>query len=108
MKGVKMDKKEIREGAPFAVLSYILFFWIFTYIYKKDNRFAVFHARQGLIIFIGNIICYFLGFIPILGVIFILGQIALVFASFYGIYSALVGKMNPIGVINQIVDRLVI
>ena len=38
MKDIKLSKQEITEGAPFAVLSYVLFLWILTFILKKDNE----------------------------------------------------------------------
>ena len=108
MKDMKLSKQEIKEGAPFAVLSYVLFLWILTFIFKKDNRFAYFHARQGIVIFVGNVICFILTFVPILGFLFGLGQIILIFFSLYGIYLSLTGKIKSMVVIGDIAEKLVI
>lgn len=104
----KSSKPEVKEGVPFAVLSYILCLWILTFIFKKDNQFALFHARQGIVIFVGNIICFAFMFIPVLGVLFSILQFVLVITSLYGIYLSLTGKTEPIYLIGDIVKRLVV
>ena len=108
MEDLKLSKQEIKEGAPFAVLSYVLCLWILTFIFKKENRFAYFHARQGVVIFVGNIICFAFMFIPILGVLFGLAQMILIFFSLYGIYLSLTGKTKSIIVVGDIAEKLVI
>ena len=37
---IKLTDKEIKEGAPFAALSYVFFLWIFTFIFKKEKYHA--------------------------------------------------------------------
>jgi len=108
MKDIKLSQQEIKEGAPFAILSYVLFLWILTFIFKKDNRFAYFHARQGVVIFVGNVICFAFMFVPILGVLFWLGEMAMIFFSLYGIYLSLTGKRKNIVVVGDIAQKLVI
>ena len=104
----KILKPEVKEGAPFAVLSYIFCLWILTFIFKKDNQFALFHARQGIVIFVGNIICLAFMFIPVLGILFSILQLALAITSLYGIYLSLTGKTEPIYLIGDIAQRLVV
>jgi fumarate reductase subunit D len=108
MEDIKLSRQEIKDGAPFAVLSYVLFLWILTFIFKKENRFAYFHARQGVVIFVGNIICFAFMFIPVLGVLFSLAQIILIFLSLYGIYLCLTGQTKNIAVVGDIAEKLVI
>ena len=72
MNEVKLTDNEIKEGAPFAALSYVFFLWILAFIFKKDNRFAHFHAKQGIVIFIGEIVCGFLALFPLIRVLFYL------------------------------------
>jgi len=107
MEGSEITKKEIKEGMPFALLSYILFLWILTFIFEKDNRFAHFHAKQGMVIFIGDVICLYLLFIPVLGGLFRLILFILFILSLYGIYLALTGKCKKIYLIGDIADKLV-
>lgn len=104
-----MAEAEIKEGAPFAALSYVFFLWIFSFIFKKDNNFAHFHARQGIVIFIFEIACLFFPIIPFIGVIvYRAGMFILLMVSLYGVYSSLIGKMVKIPVIGNIAEKLVV
>ena len=107
-KAPKLDPQDVKDGAPFAALSYVLCLWILTYIFKNDNSFARFHARQGIVLFVGNIACFIFGFIPILGILFQLIQVALACFSLYGIYLALTGKQEEIPVIGSIAENIVV
>jgi len=108
VKTPKFDVEEIREGAPFAVLSYVFFGWILTYILKKDNRFAIFHARQGIVISVGSLLCFTIMFIPVLGLLFGIFALGLAFASLYGIYLSLTGKCERMYLISDVADKLVV
>jgi len=108
MKPQEFDKEEISEGAPFAMLSYVLFLWILVFIFKKDNNFARFHAKQGIVIFIGNIISLLLMTIPVIGILFGLIEVGLILASLYGIYLSLTGKSERIYFISDVADKMVI
>jgi uncharacterized membrane protein len=105
---LKFDTEEIREGAPFAALSYVFCLWILTFIFKKDNGFARFHARQGVVIFIATFACLTLTFVPVFGGLFGFLAFLLVLASFYGIYLSLTGKAERIYFVGEIADKLVI
>lgn len=104
----KFDEQEIKEGAPFAALSYVLFLWILTFIFKRDNGFAHFHAKQGIVIFIGEVVCLPFLFIPVIKVLFVLLGLLLFAASLYGIYLSLTGKCESIYVISDIANKLVV
>ena len=105
----KLDnRKMIKEGAPFAVLSYVLLFWILTFIFKKDNSFAYFHARQGVVIFVGHVICFSFAFLPVFGALFRLLAFVLTLVSLYGIYLSLMGKYERIYLVSDIADKIVI
>jgi uncharacterized membrane protein len=109
MKEMKLDEQTIRDGAPFAALSYVFFLWILTFIFRKDNPFAHFHAKQGIVIFIGEIVFGFLSLIPLIGIIFyLLGLIIFLVLSLYGIYSSLTGKCARIPLVGGIAEKLII
>jgi len=108
MSDVQMDLNEIKQGAPFAALSYVFCFWILTFILKKDNQFAYFHARQGIVLFIGEIACVVFAFIPILGGLFKFLLLVLMCFSLYGIYLSLTGKMTSLPVVGDIAQKLVV
>ena len=108
MAELKVDKLEAREGAPFAALSYVLFLWIFAFIYKKNNRFAMYHARQGIVIFVTSMICYLFKSVPLVGILssFILFLLGL--ACVYGMYLSLSGKIGKIYLISDVAKKLVV
>jgi len=101
---------EIKEGAPFAAISYIFFLWILTFMYRKDNQFAKYHAKQGIVIFVGELMCIFLSLIPAIGRFFYLCGLLILFPilCLYGIYTALMGKTERIPVVSDIADKFVI
>lgn len=106
---LKLDEGEIKEGAPFAALSYVFCLWILTFIFKKDNRFAHFHARQGIVVFITGVVFWALSLIPLIGVVFyVTGLIIFLSFSLYGIYSSLTGKCKRMPIVGDIAEKLVI
>jgi uncharacterized membrane protein len=50
------SKEEIEEGKSAAILAYIPFACLVSYLKWKDNRFAHQHARQGIALFIFELI----------------------------------------------------
>jgi uncharacterized membrane protein len=109
MDELKLNEEEIKEGAPFAALSYVFFLWILTFIFKKENRFAHFHAKQGIVIFIAEIVCSVLALLPLIGKLFyVLGLLIFLILSLYGIYYSLTGRLVRIPVISNIADRFII
>ena len=55
MKPPLYSPKEVLEGKIFAVLAYISILCIIPLIFKKDNAFVLAHAKQGLVLFIGEV-----------------------------------------------------
>ncbi|HIE35880.1 MAG TPA: hypothetical protein EYP89_01415 [Candidatus Omnitrophica bacterium] len=109
MENLQFEEKEIKEGAPFAALSYVFFLWILAFIFRRDNRFAHYHAKQGIVIFIGEVVFVFLSLIPLIGILFyITGLLLFLAVSLYGIYSSLTGKCARIPLVSEIADKLII
>ncbi|MFA6281054.1 MAG: hypothetical protein WCY05_00950 [Candidatus Omnitrophota bacterium] len=109
MEDLKLTEDQIRDGAPFAALSYVFFLWILTFIWKKDNRFAHFHARQGIALFIVEIGVWIFALIPIIGIFFnVLGLMLTLFLSLYGIYYSLTGRAKRIPFISNISDKFIV
>lgn len=105
----KLSEEEIVDGAPFAALSYVFFLWIFVYIFKKENEFARFHARQGIVIFIGEIIFAVLSLLPWIGKVFyVIGLLLFLVVSIYGINCALSGRMIRIPGVSKMADNFIV
>lgn len=103
------NEKEAQEGRFFAVISYISFLCIVSLLLKKENKFAVYHAKQGLVLFVFEIVSFILSVIPILGWLMkTLGVFAFVLASLWGILQALKGNYPQIPVISKIAEKIIL
>lgn len=102
-------QKEIEEGKFFAVISYISFLCIISLILKKDNKFTLYHAKQGLVLFVFEVAAFILSVIPILGfLIRILGLLIFTLVSLWGILQALMGNCGRIPIISPIASKIVL
>jgi len=101
--------KDIEEGKFFAVISYISFLCIVTLVLKKDNKFALYHAKHGLVLFVMQVVSFILSIIPILGW-FIRTIVLAVFilASLWGIFKALMGEYYRFPIVSGLADKIVL
>ncbi len=91
-----------------AAISYVWILCIVTVLCSKDDAFARYHANQGLVLFIANIIVgiasYIIAFIPIVGAAVVLAlDIACFVLMILGIVNAVTGKMKPLPLIGGII-----
>ena len=103
------SQKDVEEGKFFAVISYLGFLCIVALLLKKDNKFAVTHAKQGLVIFVLEVASFILSIIPFLG--WILSRVGVAFfaiISLWGILQALMGSRERIPVISDIADKIIL
>ncbi|HAM88847.1 MAG: hypothetical protein US83_C0006G0083 [Candidatus Falkowbacteria bacterium GW2011_GWC2_38_22] len=80
---------DIEENKTVAALSYIWVLCLVPLITKKKSKFAQFHAKQGLALFIIEIIGTFVFWIPLIGWAL---AIAVLVVSILGILKALNGE----------------
>lgn len=95
------DKKDAEENKIFAVLAYLGVLVLVPLLAKKESKFAMFHAKQGLILLIGWIISWLLSFVFI-G--FILDVVMIVF-SIWGIVNAATGKYAKLPLIGDLSEK---
>ena len=88
-KPVVNKDKDIEDNKTAAALSYIWVLCLVPLLTKKRSKFAQFHAKQGLILFIAEIVGVFVFWIPLIG--WALG-IALLVVSIMGVLKALNGE----------------
>jgi len=102
-------EKEIHEGKFFAMISYISFLCVVAMLLKKDNKFALYHAKQGLVLFVFEVASFILSIIPILGwLIRIFGLVVFGLVSLWGILQALMGNYNRIPLVSDLADKIII
>jgi len=103
------EEQEIVEGKFFAVISYISFLCVITFILKKSNKFALYHARQGLVLFVMEVAAFILSIIPLLGwLIVIFGYTLFLLVSVWGIIQAALGIYCRIPIVSEISDKIIL
>ncbi len=95
------DQKDVEANKIFAVLSYLGILVLVPLLAKKDSRFAMFHAKQGLVLLIGWAIGWLLSFVFIGFIV----DIVLIIFSIWGLVNAATGKMTKLPVIGDLAAK---
>ncbi len=104
----KTDIKPTQDEKVIAALSYIWVLCLIPLLTRRESDYCQFHARQGLVLFIGSFAVMVLGMIPILGwlIILPLGWLLIMILSVLGIINALQGKMWEIPYIAKYAKKI--
>lgn len=97
------DPADVEKNKVMGILAYIIFF--IPLIAARESKFAMYHANQGLVLFLTGLAVGILGsIIPILGwfVILPLGYLAVLVLAILGIISSAKGEMKPLPLIGKI------
>lgn len=95
------DQKDVEANKIFAVLAYLGILVLVPLLAKKDSRFAMFHAKQGLVLLIGWAIGWLLSFVFIGFIV----NIVLIIFSIWGLINAATGKMTKLPVIGDLAEK---
>jgi len=99
----------IKEGKIYAMAAYWGPLCILPLIIKKDNTFAVFHGKQGLVLFIILVAGFLFNIIPWLGtMVWQVVSFLYVFAFLWGTLQALMGNCSKIPIISDIAEKIVL
>ena len=103
------EEKEIEEGKVFAVLGYLSILCLVPLLLKKDNKFALFHGKQGLVLFIFEVAAGIISLVPFLGwIIGILALIIFPILSVIGIIRSLMGQYWKMPVLGDLAEKITI
>lgn len=94
------NKGDAERNKGMAILAYIIFF--IPLLAAKDSKFAMYHANQGLVLFLSAVAVNVIGgIIPIIGWLLILpiGNLVLLIFAIMGIINAAKGEEKPLPVI---------
>jgi len=101
----KGTKAQVADGKVLAILSYLSILCIAPLLLQKENKFILFHGKQGLVIFLAQVAVFILHIV--LGLwILKLGMFLLGVISFLGIISVLQGKKTTFPVISDIAEQI--
>jgi uncharacterized membrane protein len=103
-----LSPTEVQEGKFFAVISYISFFCIVSLVLKKENKFSLYHARQGLVLFVFEVLCFILSVIPVFWLIRAFIFLFFFLVSLLGILHSLQGRCIRIPVLSEIAQKVIV
>ena len=83
---INKDLKDVEQNKYLAALSYVWVISIVMYFLKKDSPFVQFHAKQGIVLFLLELIA------PIFGPFMIIVWVVAVLLALKGIKASLEGK----------------
>jgi uncharacterized membrane protein len=103
--------KSADEGKLWAFLAYLLSIigFVLVILLQKNNKFAMYHAKQSLVLFITAVIISIVGtVIPVIGwfIIIPLGNLLVLVLWIVGIINALTGKEKPLPLIGKFADKM--
>ncbi|MBN1793822.1 MAG: hypothetical protein JW844_02530 [Candidatus Omnitrophica bacterium] len=97
----------IKEGKFFAIVGYIGVLCLIPLLLKKDNRFALFHGKQGLVLFIGWVAAGVLNIVPVLGqIIWVIAAVVFGLLSLAGILQVLMNNYWKMPVVGDIAEKI--
>ena len=103
------NAKEISDGRILACVAYWMILCILPLLLMKNNKFAVYHGKQGLVLFIIFIGAFILGTIPFLGwLIFRVVSYLYLLLALWGTFQALAGKYTRTPIISKIADKIIL
>jgi len=102
-----MNKNDERKLYAFLGIFLTVIGFIIAMISKKDDKYVMFYAKQGLVVFIAWMIVAAFSFMPVFGWIFgnIL-QVLVIVLWIIGIVYSLSGEEKSIPIIGQIAENL--
>ena len=98
---------EVQDGKFFAAVGYLFILCFVPLVLKKDNKFAQFHGKQALVLFILEIAASILKVVPVLGdLVFTVAFVVFFILSLIGITKVLMGEYWEMPVVHEIAHRI--
>jgi len=102
-------KKENKDSNLWAFLGVFLGWigFIVVLFARKEDKFAMFYAKYGLILSIAWVVVYIFGIIPFVGwIISVVGGIILLIVWVWAFISALSGKEKRFPILSDLADKI--
>ncbi|MFA6253290.1 MAG: hypothetical protein WCV69_03640 [Patescibacteria group bacterium] len=100
MEKIQINKHDVEEHKVSAAMSYVGILCLFPLMFKRHSPYAHFHAKQGLLLFLLEIVCA--AFFPLLWPVFILA----IYFAVRGISQTLHGKYWRLPILGRFVEKL--
>lgn len=100
---LQADAADIEKNKVMGILAYIGILFVVPLLAAKDSRFAMYHANQGLVLFLFGVAIGIVGIVPFLGwLVAAVGVVAQLVFMIMGIINAANGQMKPLPLIGGI------
>ncbi len=104
---MSVEDKDIQEGKLFAVIGYIGILCIVPLLLKKENKFAFYHGKHALVLFVVEVAAFVLSVIPFLGPLLLrLAFFACGLFSLWGIIQSLLGNYSRLFLVSDIAEKI--
>ena len=91
---------DVEKNKVYGIVAYIGILFIVPLLAAKESRFAMYHANQGLNLFIAWVVAGVIGIVPVIGwIIAPLASIVLFIFAIMGLVNAAKGEMKPLPLI---------
>lgn len=98
---------EMQDAQFFAAIGYLSFLCFVPLALKKENKFAMFHGKQALVLFILELAAAIMKAIPALGdLVFTFSFVVLGMLSLIALTKVLMGERWEIPIIHDIANRI--
>ncbi len=102
-----LQDPEIQDGKFFAAIGYLSVLCFVPLLLKKGNKFAQFHGRQALVLFILEVAASILKAVPALGdLVFTVAFVVFGILSVIGVMKVLMNEYWEMPVIYEISNRI--
>jgi len=106
---IPVKDPEVQDAQFLAAIGYLSFLCFLPLVLGKGNKFAEFHGKQALVLFILELAAGILKVVPALGdLVFMLSFVVFGILSLIGIVKVLMGEKWEIPVIADIANRITI
>ncbi len=97
------------ESRLWSVVAYLGPLAIWAAFKSREDEFIRFHAKQGIVLFLLEVLVWVLASIPIVGTfLWVLGRLVFGLASLFGMIFALNGEKQGLPIIDRLSQRLVL
>lgn len=102
-----VQEQQIKDAKVLATVAYWGFLCILPLVLMKDNKFAVYHGKQGLVLFIFLVGGFIVGTLPLFGpIIYRLVLFIYLALLLWGSITALAGKKAFIPIISKFAEKI--
>lgn len=99
--------KDVTDNKIISAIGYIGVLCLIPLLLKKDSKFAQFHAKQGLALFIAEIVVSFVNIIPFLGqMVWFAASLVFLAVSLIGLMKAWKGEWWKMPILHEYAEKI--